>query len=78
MNTKAILLGALTVCGLLSIGAAVARFPPSGNVYDVQYYSDYTLTNRVGGERWTCTGYMSWGQRTVYKIESTWPCLEEQ
>lgn len=68
---------ALAVGGLLSIGAATAKFPPYGNVYDVTYYSDASYTTRVGNERWTCTGYMNWGQRTIYKIENSWPCVEE-
>lgn len=77
MKIKGLVTGLLTVCGLFSIGAAVAKFPPSGVVYDVTYYSDYTYTTRIGNERWTCTGYLHWGQTSVYKVENTWPCQEE-
>lgn len=78
MRIKKALAGALTVCGLLAIGAAVAKFPPYGSVYDVQYYSNSSYTTRVGGERWTCTNYMNWGVKTIYKVENSWPCAEEQ
>ena len=54
------------------------QFPPYGVVYDVTYYSDYTLTTRIGNERWMCTGYLHWGQTSIYKVENTWPCQEEQ
>jgi Family of unknown function (DUF6289) len=77
MKIKRLIAGMLTVCGLFSIGAAVARFPPFGVVYDVTYYSDASYTTRIGNERWTCTGYLHWGQTSVYRVENTWPCNEE-
>lgn len=40
MKIKGIIVGLLAVCGLCSIGAVVAKFPPYGVVYDVTYYSD--------------------------------------
>lgn len=77
MKIKRLMAGALALCGLLGLGSAVAKFPPYGNVYDVQYYTDYSYTTRVGGERWTCTAHMSWGQKTIYKVENSWPCEEQ-
>jgi hypothetical protein len=77
MKIKRLLVAGLMVCGLLGVGSAVARLPAYEGVYDVQYYSDYSYTTRVGGERWTCTGHMRWGTRTIYKVESTWPCTDE-
>jgi hypothetical protein len=78
MKIKRLLTAALTLCGLFGLGSAVAKFPPYGSVYDVQYYSDSSYSTRVGGERWTCTGYLNWGVRTIYKVENSWSCPEEQ
>ncbi len=78
MKIKGIIAGLLAVCGLCSIGAVVAKFPPYGVVYDVTYYSDHTLTTRIGNQRWTCTGYLHWGETSIHKVENTWPCQEEQ
>jgi hypothetical protein len=77
MKIKRFIAAILILCALFSIGSAVARFPPGDVVYDVTYYSDYSYSTRVGNERWTCTGYMNWGQRTVYRIERTWPCDDQ-
>jgi hypothetical protein len=78
LTMKSLLRSALIAGGLLAIGAATARFPPAGYVYDVTYYSDYSYTTRVGNERWTCDGYLHWGQRTIYKVENSWPCTIEE
>ncbi|MBP6748903.1 MAG: hypothetical protein KA144_04625 [Xanthomonadaceae bacterium] len=77
MKVKRILTGLLLLCGLLSLGSATARFPPFGYVYDIEYFSDYTYTTRVGSERYTCTTYYPLiGERTTYKVEHLWPCEE--
>ncbi|MBL8261505.1 MAG: hypothetical protein JNM58_03695 [Xanthomonadaceae bacterium] len=78
MTMRTLLRTGLIAGGLLAIGAATAKFPPPGNVYDVTYYSDHTLTTRVGNERWTCDGYLHWGQRTIHKVENSWPCNIEE
>lgn len=78
MKIKRLLIATLALCGVLGVGPAGAKFPPYGVVYDVTYYSDASYTTRIGNERWTCTGYLHWGQTSIYKVENTWPCQEEQ
>lgn len=78
MKTKRWLTAALALFSVFGLGSAGARFPPDGYVYDVTYYSDANFTTRIGNERWTCTGYLHWGETSAYRIEHTWPCQEEQ
>jgi hypothetical protein len=78
MKIRTLVRAGLIAGGLLAVGAATAKFPPPGNVYDVTYYSDATYSTRVGNERWTCDGYLHWGQTTIYRVENTWPCAGEE
>lgn len=69
--------GALALVGLLALGSAVA-IPPVNmpdHDYDIQYYADDAMTQRIGGERWTCSGeHLSWGQKSYYRFYSQTPC----
>jgi len=73
------ILASLAVAGVVGVGTAFARFPPLGQDYDIQYFSDPGKTQRVGGERWTCEGaHLSWGTTGAYRITSSLPCNIEQ
>lgn len=61
LTMKSLLRCTLIAGSLLAIGAATAKFPPAGYVYDVTYYTDHSYTTRVGNERLTCDGYLHWG-----------------
>lgn len=77
MNKRIGLLTATGLAGLIALGTVVARPPPNlpGHDYDIQYYSDAELTQRIGGERWTCSGqHLSWGETSGYRFYSQMPC----
>lgn len=77
-NRRWIVALALTaLAGSLALGTVVARPPPPlpDHDYDIQYYADPGQTQRIGGERWTCSGeHLSWGQRSSYRFYSQMPC----
>ena len=62
---------AMTVASLV-LSVNVTAMPTSANMYT--YYSDATMTNKVGEAGTGCQRYYSWGIKTTFYTLHTFSC----